>query len=177
MNQREHILDAAERRMRGAGYNAVSFRDIAGDIGIKSASLHYHFPKKEDLGLALVQRYSDDFHEALTNRITDNMTAKERIGVFVDLHRDALVRQKLLCLCVVFGAEARGLPAPVNAAVAAFFTRNINWMSKAYTDAGYRTASSRAKSAVAMLEGGLVVADSVKDESVFEAAAEFVLRD
>ena len=68
VNQRNNILDVAERRMRMSGYNAVSFRDIAGEIGIKSASLHYHFPKKADLGLALVERYSDNLRSALLAR-------------------------------------------------------------------------------------------------------------
>jgi AcrR family transcriptional regulator len=54
----EVLLDAAEKRIRKCGYNAVSFRDLAVDADIKSASVHYHFPRKEDLGLALVQRYS-----------------------------------------------------------------------------------------------------------------------
>jgi len=50
------ILDIAERQMRQHGYNAVSYRDIAAEMGIKSASLHYHFPKKADLGISLVKR-------------------------------------------------------------------------------------------------------------------------
>ena len=53
MDSAKQILDIAERRMRQTGYNAVSYRDIAAEMGIKSASLHYHFPKKEDLGVAL----------------------------------------------------------------------------------------------------------------------------
>ena len=65
MDRANTILDIAERRMRQTGYNAVSYRDIASEIGIKSASLHYHFPKKEDLGIALVERYSKNFFSAL----------------------------------------------------------------------------------------------------------------
>ena len=53
MDSATQILDIAERRMRQTGYNAVSYRDIAAEMGIKSASLHYHFPKKADLGAAL----------------------------------------------------------------------------------------------------------------------------
>ena len=52
------LLNAAERRVRRSGYNAVSFRDLADDVGIKSASVHYHFPQKADLGVALVERYA-----------------------------------------------------------------------------------------------------------------------
>ncbi len=42
----ESIMDAAELRMRGGGFNGFSFREIADDVGIKSSSVHYHFPTK-----------------------------------------------------------------------------------------------------------------------------------
>ena len=54
----EEILEVAERHMRAGGFDAVSFRDIAAEVGIKSASVHYHFPQKADLGAAVVQRLS-----------------------------------------------------------------------------------------------------------------------
>src|ERR1700761_352664 len=57
------IMDAAERRMRGGGFNGFSFREIAGDVGIKSSSVHYHFPTKEKLAAAVVHRYTDRLGE------------------------------------------------------------------------------------------------------------------
>ena len=42
------IMDAAERRMRIGGFNGFSFREIAADVGVKSSSVHYHFPTKGD---------------------------------------------------------------------------------------------------------------------------------
>jgi TetR/AcrR family transcriptional repressor of nem operon len=46
--------------VQARGYNALSFREIAKDVGIKSASIHYYFPTKGDLGVALAKRYTDD---------------------------------------------------------------------------------------------------------------------
>src|SRR6478752_8675700 len=37
-------MDLAESHMRVAGYAGFSFRDLAAEIGIKSASVHHHFP-------------------------------------------------------------------------------------------------------------------------------------
>ena len=51
--------------MRDAGVVTMSFRDLAGDVGIKSACVHYHFPTKSDLGEALVDRYSRLFKDRL----------------------------------------------------------------------------------------------------------------
>ncbi|WP_345191535.1 TetR/AcrR family transcriptional regulator, partial [Gluconacetobacter tumulicola] len=41
-------------------YNVLSFREIAKAVGIKNASMHYHFPTKGDLGAALARRYTED---------------------------------------------------------------------------------------------------------------------
>ena len=122
------ILDIAERRMRLAGYNAVSFRDIAAEMGIKSASLHYHFPKKADLGTALVKRYADNFHAVLSEKTHSLTEPKDRISAFIDIFRDALQDQNLNCLCAVLGAEAPGLPGAVSQEVRNFFEANIAWL-------------------------------------------------
>ena len=61
----EEIIDSSEKRVRHAGYSNMCFRDVAKDVGIKSASVHYHFPTKSDLGTALVERYKDHFSQKL----------------------------------------------------------------------------------------------------------------
>lgn len=174
MSNTDHILDAAELRMRKQGYNAVSFRDIAADVGIKSASLHYHFPKKADLGEALVKRYAENFTSALTEQVKGVADPAQAIDIFIDLHRRALKDQGLLCLCAIFGAEAKGLPPQITQNVRGFFETNILWLTQAYKDAGIDTADSRAKASVAALEGALMVAIVNEDDSVFEAVANLV---
>src|SRR5437899_1576737 len=58
------IMDAAERRIRLGGFNGFSFREIAADVGVKSSSVHYHFPTKEKLAAAVIHRYTDEVAEA-----------------------------------------------------------------------------------------------------------------
>lgn len=174
MSSADHILDAAELRMREQGYNAVSFRDIASDVGIKSASLHYHFPKKADLGLALVSRYAQTFQTLLAEKTQHESDPAKSIQVFIDLHRRALKDQGLLCLCAVFGAEAKGLPETVTQGVRRFFETNIDWLAGAYRRAGVINPQSRAKAGVAALEGALMVALVNEDDDVFEAVAQMV---
>src|ERR1700742_3561290 len=52
------LMNAAETHMRVGGYGGFSFRDLAAAVGIKSFSVHYHFPTKEDLGAAVVRRWT-----------------------------------------------------------------------------------------------------------------------
>jgi AcrR family transcriptional regulator len=62
---RETILRAARTRARAHGYGGLNFRDLATDVGIKSASIHYHFPTKADLGAAVAKRCWEDSGAAL----------------------------------------------------------------------------------------------------------------
>lgn len=60
-NTRQQLLDSASALVRRQGYGAVSYADLADAVGIKPASIHHHFPAKDDLGAALVEAYSLDF--------------------------------------------------------------------------------------------------------------------
>ena len=57
MSTRESIIRIGDELIRGQGFNAFSFYDISARLGIKNASVHYHFPAKTDLGLAVVQKH------------------------------------------------------------------------------------------------------------------------
>ena len=59
-DMREALLASARTTVQAHGYNALSFRELAKEVGIKSASVHYHFPTKGDLGAALARRYTQD---------------------------------------------------------------------------------------------------------------------
>jgi len=57
---RQRVLDAAEALFLERGYTAITLRDIADDLGIKQASLYYHFPEgKEQLFMTMSERLFD----------------------------------------------------------------------------------------------------------------------
>ncbi len=170
MDSATQILDIAERRMRQTGYNAVSYRDIAAEMGIKSASLHYHFPKKEDLGAALTQRYSDNFAAALQQIASRETSPKDRIQAFVDIYSVELKQRGLVCLCAVLGAETDGLPDRVSGEIKNFFDKNINWLTQQYDALGKDDPASHAKTALSLLSGAMIVSASSNDNSIFDAA-------
>src|ERR1700728_4433475 len=59
------ILDVAEHLAQTRGFNGFSYADIAVQLRVTKASLHYHFPSKAELGRALVERYHENFVAAL----------------------------------------------------------------------------------------------------------------
>ena len=55
----ERLMELAEARIRGAGYRGFSLRDLAAEIGIKSAGVRHHFPI--GAGVAVARRYRERF--------------------------------------------------------------------------------------------------------------------
>lgn len=165
MTMRDRILDAAEARARRGGYNAFSFRELADDVGVKSASVHYHFPTKPDLAEALALRYASRAKERLGNAA--GLTADEALARVTGLFRDALVKDDRMCLCGMFGAERDVLPSNVDAAVASFFQLILGYLRVAFAD---KEGSEAPEAVLARLEGALIIARSLRDLSVFDAA-------
>ncbi len=172
----ETLLDAAESDVRLRGYHAVSFRDLAEEIGIKSSSVHYYFRQKEDLGLALVARYRERFFAALETLTKRAQTPEDRLRTFCGLYRQALVGSDRICLCVMLGVESRGLPPALADAVAAFFEANIQWLTESLPESlPPAERRSRAIHIVAALQGAMLLASTLGDHGIFDAAAKDLL--
>ncbi|MEP2987879.1 MAG: TetR/AcrR family transcriptional regulator [Parasphingorhabdus sp.] len=168
----DEILDIAEEMARKGGYNSFSFREIAKAVGVKSSSVHYHFPTKDELGAAVVQRYTDRFLDALgdPNDLDNPKVAIER---YIDLYRKALVEDELMCLCGIMGAEIEALPPTVGEEAKHFFERNVKWLIAALSDDEASTPAqdlrSRSLHIIATLEGAMIVARSLEDHKIFES--------
>ncbi len=172
----EKLLDAAESAVRVRGYHAVSFRELADELGIKSASVHYYFRQKEDLGLALVARYRARFFDQLNEATAAASSFDERLRAFIGVYRAALVSSDSICLCGVLGAECSGLPQPVGAVVAEFFKANVDWLIKGMDAAlPMRSRRERATTIVAALQGAMMIATSMKDHRLFDLVSANVL--
>lgn len=167
---RDKILEAAERRVRGVGFAEMSFRDLAADVGIKSASVHYHFPTKHDLGEALVETYALEF-EMLLKEI-DKSDLADALESFVDIYAKALVVDEAICLCAIMGAEAIGLPSKVSQRIKGFFQMNLAWLEDLFeAHLGDRRPETAAM-IVAALEGAMIVASVSRDRALFETVAQ-----
>ena len=87
------LMVLAEAHIRNAGYGGFSFRDLAAEIGIKSASAHHHFPTKATMAAAVARRYGDRFLAAVARR--PNESAGDAISVYRLAFRKALSRPGL----------------------------------------------------------------------------------
>ncbi|MEM7189468.1 MAG: TetR family transcriptional regulator [Pseudomonadota bacterium] len=169
---RTTLLDAAEAAVRLRGYHAVSFRDLADQLQIKSASVHYYFRQKEDLGLALVARYRERFFENLERRASGADMSTARIKAFCATYRAALLDDDRICLCGMLGAETRGLPGALSDAVGAFLDANVDWVEAAL---GGKTERSRALQIVSALQGAMIVSRTLNDDGAFDRVVDEIM--
>lgn len=174
---RERVLDVAERLVQQRGFNAFSYADVAAELGITKASLHYHFAGKAELGEALILRYTERFNEALAaiEATTDDAPAK--LAGYLGLYREVL-RGRRMCLCGMLAAEYQTLPKPMQRAVVAFFDANETWLAhilergrreKAMTFRG--PARDAARMITSALQGAMLIARPRADLSGFQSTA------
>jgi TetR/AcrR family transcriptional regulator, transcriptional repressor for nem operon len=175
------ILDIGERLVQVRGFNGFSYADVAAELDMTKAALHYHFPGKGELGRALIERYTQRFLQALADidaRIPD---APAKLEAYAGLYAEVL-RGRRMCLCGMLAAEYQTLPEPMRAAVIAFIDANEAWVEKVLSDgarAGSIALAGRASDAarliVSGLEGAMLVARPYGDVARFDTAAEGLL--
>ncbi len=166
------ILSITEDMIRDGGYNSFSFRSIADAVGIKSSSVHYHFATKEDLGVAVTERYTQKFIGSLGSPAELIEKGIDPIESYVAAFRAALIEDSRMCLCGMLGAELSVLPSRVAEQVTLFFDKNIKWLEEAFKAKGNSDAArSKAIHVLSLLEGAMISSNAMGDIAVFDLAA------
>ena len=90
MSKREEIIQLADTLIRQKGYNAFSFYEISDSVGIKTASIHYHFRTESDLGVAVIEQQSEDLKRWIEN--SKKRSTEEKLDRFFSIY--AKIRQE-----------------------------------------------------------------------------------
>jgi TetR/AcrR family transcriptional regulator, transcriptional repressor for nem operon len=130
IDTRETILAAARVAATAHGYSGLSFRELAKEVGIKSASIHYHFPTKGDLAAALARQYTDVARDDLQTILDAGVDPSACFKRYVALFRKALENGNRMCLCGILAAGYDDIPKEVRAEVVAFADLNVEWITK-----------------------------------------------
>lgn len=162
--RKEEILNVAEDHMRQGGFKAVSFRDIAAAVGIKSSSVHYHYPHKQDLGEAVVARYGDQFLAALGSPSLKEDTPVQRIEKLGMAYLNSLRDKGTICLGCILGSESGNLPMEVNATVQKFFDQLINWTATALENT--EDSKDHARFIIGSYQGAMALSVTLHDPEI-----------
>ncbi len=168
---RERIMEAARLTVQDLGYGGLSFRELAKDVGIKSASIHYYFPTKGELGEAIMRRYIDRYERYLDEILNDTTDSATMMRRYTDVFRDTLLNGNRLCLAGMLAAERNDLPAEVRTEVVRWGEMNERWIARVLApgeDAPPEDIRRRAKAVFAAVSGAQVIAHGRDDVGLYD---------
>jgi TetR/AcrR family transcriptional regulator, transcriptional repressor for nem operon len=167
----QQILDLAETLIQTRGYSAFSYQDIADRLGIRKASIHYHFPSKTDLGIAVVDRYVARFGAALAAIAEDeSQSSMTMLDFYVEPYLGYSETPDRVCLCGALAGEILALPPEFRSRVAGFFRTHQAWLAGILKRGSARgefglaaPATKQARLIFAALQGALLVKRTTGD--------------
>ncbi len=83
MNTRENIIEESLNLFAIKGYDSVSIRDIAKNVGIKGSSIYNHFKSKDEIFNSIVSKYSA-YIESSFKLLAENSLLKVNEGNITD---------------------------------------------------------------------------------------------
>jgi TetR/AcrR family transcriptional regulator, transcriptional repressor for nem operon len=180
---RRELLDLAETLVRTRGYNGFSYRDLAEQIGIKTASIHYHFPTKGDLGEALIENEREVFARSLAQLDATEKDPRRRLVRFIQFFQSTTIgSDNRMCLGAVLAVEQETLPDAMGQAVRRLFAANEKWLAKLLEEGRKKrqfrfkgSADLAARFLFSALEGALLTARAFHDTGRFEATSRWIL--
>lgn len=129
LGTRGMLIGIAEDLLRTKGYAAFSYADLAKVVGIKKASIHHHFPTKEDLGVTIASESIARLQEKLAHIASQYSDVLSRIEAYFDIFKTS-GDKGLLPLCGALAAEMTVLPPRLQEKTQQFFDLQLKWLGK-----------------------------------------------
>lgn len=133
-NSKRTILDLAESLLQDKGFNGFSYANIAAELGVKNAAIHYHFPTKEDLACAVIQRYRDRFKLWINNSRVKSLSYEEKLNWFFSIYSDFRSDKGKVCLVGSLEVEFNSIPASLRAQAEAMHRELLTWLETTLKD-------------------------------------------
>ncbi|NUU61239.1 TetR/AcrR family transcriptional regulator [Paenibacillus agri] len=174
-NTLQSIMDIGLQLVQERGYNGFSYADIAEAVGIRKASIHYHFPSKQDLVQAVLLQYRKDFMDRLQAVKEQDLDSQGKLTGFFGLYRETLEDNAKLCLCSMMAAELHSFPEEIRAELNLFFRANESWvedvLAQGQEEGAFNFSIStgeQAKILVAFVQGAQLMTRSLGDIHYFD---------
>ena len=131
MDTRTAILDLGEKLIRTKGYHAFSYKDIAGELNIKNAAVHYHFPTKTDLGVAVLERAVKTIEDSSVqwSQLPEDQQFKKFLHTYFESNARGTV-----CLMGALSAASVELPEEMRLKLKEMGDTILAWLSNCLAD-------------------------------------------
>ena len=110
LDTRTRILNLAQQLLLERGFNAFSYQHIAKELGVKPAAIHYHYPTKEELGTAIIQRQRKRLHKWRGLPRVTGLLPSQQLEALFEVYLEHLRGPQHVCLFGSLAAEFRTIP-------------------------------------------------------------------
>lgn len=124
---RRRILDIAEQLLLTRGFNGFSYQQISGELGVRNAAIHYHFPHKTDLGVALIERYRRRLQRYIDAGGDQASDVGRELDRYFALAESYFFHDRQVCPSGMLSTEYETLPPPMREQSAAFVAEMRDW--------------------------------------------------
>lgn len=170
--RRERLLRAARDLYWAQGVEGTSPRQVLEVSGVGQGSLYHHFPTKHDLSLAAISATTQEALDSVTGELTDTERPPvERLVAYLERPRPALAGCKVGRLTSDRSVMADDeLRSPVHD----YFAGLVTLVQEVFEETGLPddVARDRAYAAVAIVQGGYVLARALDDPAALRAAVD-----
>jgi TetR/AcrR family transcriptional repressor of nem operon len=172
---RAELLEAAMELLQTIGFNAFSYQDLADRLDIKKASIHYHFPTKEDLAIGLIERSVNRF-QAWSETIDDqDLSPSEKLQAYFEYFVRVYKDGKRICPCGQLVAEWRSLPEKLQEMVMRLLQSHKQWLTQ-LLEKGRKsgefvklgTATEQAEYVYSSIQGALQTSRALQSVNTFQ---------
>ena len=177
---RDSLLDAAQSLILERGFSGMSLDDIVKQVGITKGAFFYHFKSKNDLGKALMKRYSEldarSYEESCARAEKLSRDPLQQLLIFIGLFEEMfenLTEPYPGCLLASYVYELQQFDSATKKMVAEAFTRwrtllkeKLDAAVKQYPPKIRVDTASLADSFTVVLEGAFIIAKAVNEPRV-----------
>ncbi|MDD3654091.1 MAG: TetR/AcrR family transcriptional regulator [Desulfotomaculaceae bacterium] len=107
-NKKQELLATAYKLIRTKGFDSFSYHDLSKEIGITKASIHYYYPSKEELGLAICDLIIRNLGRLKTT-VSSLASPREKLDLYIQAMFGE-VKEGLMCPILSLQAEYDVLP-------------------------------------------------------------------
>lgn len=180
----DDILSCARSLIARGGYNSFSYADISKVVGIRTASIHHHFPGKADLVRVLVAQYRQEVEAGLAELERNVADPLEQLRAYLGYWEGCFAdKTDPFCVCALLAGESPVLPEAVALEVRVHFRKLADWLTSVFERGAAQgrlrlvgTARSDAELFMAGVHGAMLSARAYGDATTFGAIARPLLQ-
>jgi AcrR family transcriptional regulator len=125
MTTKSKIIQIGDALIREKGYNGFSFSDISKQLNIRNASVHYHFPTKTDLGVAIVQKHITGLEHLIG--LNADRDPLQKLHAFLSIYENIKSEDKI-CLVGTLATDLSTVDSEVRLALKILVDRILQWV-------------------------------------------------